>query len=259
MFQLYVLRDRETVRRLLARAEAMGATAIAVTVDAPALGRRERDIRHKFKLRRGLKLANVDGGGGNAQTRSQTPPPSSGASSSSQSTIAKRIGNRDSGFNWADLAWLKSATSLPIVLKGVVTRADAALAVTHGVAGVWVSNHGGRQLDGAASTLAALPEVVAGVAGRVPVIFDGGVRRGVDVLKALALGADLVCVGRPVAWGLACGGEAGVAHAFGLLKEELHVAMMLAGCPDVEAARRRGLVQLPGEAPPCGCPVASKL
>ena len=119
-----------------------------------------------------------------------------------------------------------------------MTREDARLAVEAGADGVWVSNHGGRQLDGAPATLEALPEVVAGVRGRVPVIFDGGVRRGADCLKALSAGADLVAFGRPVAWGLACGGEAGVAKAAELLVEELATAMALAGTPNVDAIRR---------------------
>ena len=247
MFQLYVLSDRDATAKLIRRAETMGATALCITVDAPVLGRRERDVRNRFKLKAGLKLVNVENNQ-NAKNDNQTK--SAVDAKRAQSAIARRIGGRDASLSWDHLTWLRTVTKLPIVLKGICTYADAKLAVQAGVAAVWVSNHGGRQLDGSAATLDALPEVVAGVAGKCPVIFDGGVRRGSDVLKALALGADLVAVGRPCAWGLACGGEVGVGKALELLTEELRVAMTLAGCVDVEAARRRGLVQRLGEKPP---------
>ena len=247
MFQLYVLSDRDATAKLIRRAETMGATALCITVDAPVLGRRERDVRNRFKLKAGLKLVNVENNQ-NAKNDNQTK--SAVDAKRAQSAIARRIGGRDASLSWDHLTWLRTVTKLPIVLKGICTYADAKRAVQAGVAAVWVSNHGGRQLDGSAATLDALPEVVAGVAGKCPVIFDGGVRRGSDVLKALALGADLVAVGRPCAWGLACGGEVGVGKALELLTEELRVAMTLAGCVDVEAARRRGLVQRLGEKPP---------
>ena len=247
MFQLYVLSDRDATAKLIRRAETMGATALCITVDAPVLGRRERDVRNRFKLKAGLKLVNVENNQ-NAKNDNQTK--SAVDAKRAQSAIARRIGGRDASLSWDHLTWLRTVTKLPIVLKGICTYADAKRAVQAGVAAVWVSNHGGRQLDGSAATLDALPEVVAGVAGKCPVIFDGGVRRGSDVLKALALGADLVAIGRPCAWGLACGGEVGVGKALELLTEELRVAMTLAGCVDVEAARRRGLVQRLGEKPP---------
>ena len=187
--------------------------------------------------------------------------PSSSDASAAQKRIAKRVGDRDASLTWSSLIpWLKSIVpALPIILKGVMTREDAALAVAHGVDGVWVSNHGGRQLDGAPSTLRALAEVVAGVNdGRngnatsvtqtatenvVPVVFDGGVRRGSDVLKALALGADVVAIGRPVAWGLACGGEAGVRKAIDVLTEELESSMRLAGVTSARDAREKGIAR----------------
>ena len=257
-FQLYVLRDRDATAKLVRRAEAMGAVALVVTVDAPTLGRRERDVRNRFRLKRGLSLANVprapeDAARRAAESKStsksksksaETPPCSSGmdrhptSASQAHSAIARRIGSRDASVTWSLVPWLRAITALPVILKGVMTREDARLAVEAGADGVWVSNHGGRQLDGAPATLEALPEVVAGVRGRVPVIFDGGVRRGADCLKALSAGADLVAFGRPVAWGLACGGEAGVAKAAELLVEELATAMALAGTPNVDAIRR---------------------
>ena len=187
--------------------------------------------------------------------------PSSSDASAAQKRIAKRVGDRDASLTWSSLIpWLKSIVpALPIILKGVMTREDAALAVAHGVDGVWVSNHGGRQLDGAPSTLRALAEVVAGVndvrngnatsvtqtvtENVVPVVFDGGVRRGSDVLKALALGADVVAIGRPVAWGLACGGEAGVRKAIDVLTEELESSMRLAGVTSARDAREKGIAR----------------
>ena len=253
MFQLYVLSDREATTKLIRRAESMGATALCITVDAPVLGRRERDVRNRFELKAGLKLANVDAGKNQNKSQDQTGPDKSAVDAKrAQSAIARRIGGRDASLTWDHLRWLRSVTRLPLVLKGIVTYADAARAVKEGVDGVWVSNHGGRQLDGSPATLDALPEVVAGVngAGGCVVIFDGGVRRGTDALKALALGADLVAVGRPAAWGLACGGERGVGKAVELLTEELRTAMTLAGCGDVRSARNRELVQVVGETPP---------
>ena len=251
MFQLYVLSDRDATAKLIRRAETMGATAMCITVDAPVLGRRERDVRNRFKLKDGLKLVNVENNQNAKNAKNADNQTKSAVDAKrARSAIARRIGGRDASLSWDHLTWLRTVTKLPIVLKGICTYADAKLATQAGVAAVWVSNHGGRQLDGSAATLDALPEVVAGVAGKCPGIFDGGVRRGSDVLKALALGADLVAVGRPCAWGLACGGEVGVGKALELLTEELRVAMTLAGCVDVQAARRGGLVQRLGEKPP---------
>jgi isopentenyl diphosphate isomerase/L-lactate dehydrogenase-like FMN-dependent dehydrogenase len=145
---------------------------------------------------------------------------------------------------WETLDWLRERTTLPILLKGILTAEDAALAAEHGVAGVIVSNHGGRQLDTAIPSIEALPEVVEAVAGRCEVYLDGGIRRGTDVLKALALGARAVLLGRPILWGLAARGEAGVAHVLELLHDELALDMALAGCPTL-ASITRSLVRLP--------------
>ena len=151
----------------------------------------------------------------------------------------------DASLTWKDLEWLRGMTSLPLLIKGIVRADDAARAVEHGAAGVVVSNHGARQLDGSPATIDALPDVVAAVAGRCPVLMDGGVRSGTDVLKALALGAAAVLVGRPILWGLAVGGEAGVARVLEILQGELSSAMALAGCASLADAggdlvRRRG-------------------
>ena len=260
-FQLYVLRDRAAVEALVRRAERAGATALVVTVDAPTLGRRERDVRNKFALAAGLRLANVDvqqvpeskskseseSGSGSGSGSGSSAPSSSSASTLRQASISRRIGGRDDSLTWRDVRWLRSITSLPVILKGVLTPEDARNAVASGAAAVWVSNHGGRQLDGAPATLEALPGVARGVSGRVPIIFDGGVRRGADALKAIALGADLVAVGRPAAFGLACAGRAGVEAALGMLAEELRTAMALAGVRDVEEAKDRRLVATPAD------------
>ncbi|MFI7426750.1 alpha-hydroxy acid oxidase [Micromonospora sp. NPDC049836] len=206
-FQLYPQPDLDFTASVVRRAEAAGCTALVVTVDSPVFGRRERDLRHGFvDLPPGLVCENMRDASGRVRA----------------------IG-MDAGLDWARIAWLREVTTLPILLKGVLHPADAALAVAHGVDGVLVSNHGGRQLDGALATLDALPAVVAAVAGRLPVLLDGGVRRGADVLVALALGATAVLVGRPVLWGLAVGGAAGVRQVLDLLHADLNRALALAG------------------------------
>ncbi len=224
-FQLYVYRDREVTRDLVARAEAAGYRAIVLTADTPRLGRRERDVRNRFTLPPEISIANLE--------RYGTPEALRWAGTSSFTEYVHRL--LDSGLTWDDVAWLRSLTRLPILIKGVLTAEDAALAISHGAAGVVVSNHGGRQLDGAVGAIDALPEVVAAVAGRVPVLLDGGIRRGTDVLKALALGAGAVLIGRAYLWGLAAAGESGVRRVLDMLRAELELAMALAGCPSVAA------------------------
>ncbi|WP_089158202.1 alpha-hydroxy acid oxidase [Micromonospora sp. NBS 11-29] len=214
-FQLYPQADLDFTASVVRRAEAAGCSALVVTVDSPVFGRRERDLRHGFvDLPPGLVCENMRDAGGRVRD----------------------IG-MDAGLDWARIAWLREVTTLPILLKGVLHPADAALAVAHGVDGVLVSNHGGRQLDGALATLDALPAVVEAVAGRLPVLLDGGVRRGADVLVALALGATAVLVGRPVLWGLAVGGVAGVRRVLDLLHADLDRALALAGATGPAALR----------------------
>jgi len=217
-FQLYVFRDRELTAELVRRAEAAHYEALVVTVDAPVLGRRERDARNRFALPDGLVAANI------ASHLPRIAP--DGAGSGLAWFFATQI---DPTLTWADIDWLASLTSLPVIVKGVVRGDDAQLAVEHGCAGVVVSNHGGRQLDTSVSTVEALPEVVAAVEGRCAVLMDGGVRRGTDIVKAVALGADAVLLGRPVLWALASDGQAGVEHMLGLLRAELEHAMLLCG------------------------------
>jgi 4-hydroxymandelate oxidase len=215
-FQLYVLRDRDLTARIVKRADAAGYGALVLTVDTPVLGRRLRDERNRFAPPAGIEMANLVG---------MDLPASEVGSSLSPFFLSRQ----DSSLTWEDVAWLRSLTPMPLVLKGIVTAEDTRLAVEAGVDGVVVSNHGGRQLDGAPATLEALPEVVEAAQGRVEIMLDGGVRRGTDVLKALALGARAVLVGRPYLWGLAVGGEAGVRQVLELLRDDLVLAMTLAG------------------------------
>jgi 4-hydroxymandelate oxidase len=219
-FQVYVFRDRALTEHLVRRAKEAGCSALCLTVTFPVAGNRERDARNGFALPDGLDMANFRG-----LEQARFP----GARGSGLAAfVAEQF---DPTLGWDALAWLREVSGLPVLVKGVVTEEDAALAVAHGAAGIIVSNHGGRQLDTAEPTLRALPRVVAGAAGRVPVLVDGGVRRGTDVLKALALGADATLIGRPYLWGLACDGEAGVARVLTLLRAELERAMALTGRP----------------------------
>ncbi len=222
-FQLYVYRDRELTRDLVRRAQAAGCTALVLTVDGPVMGTREADVQNRFHLPEGLTLGNVRGTGREELTQAE-------GTSGLTAYVASQI---DPGLTWADVDWLASITDLPLILKGILRADDARTAIEHGAAGIVVSNHGGRQLDGAVATLDALPQVVQATRDACEVYVDGGVRRGTDVLKALALGARAVLVGRPILWGLAVNGSDGVAHVLTLLQRELDEAMALAGCPTV--------------------------
>jgi 4-hydroxymandelate oxidase len=225
-FQLYVYRDRKATEGLVRRAEAAGCKALVLTVDAPLLGRRERDVRNRFRLPPGLAVANMlpEGYG---------EVPEAAADSGLAAYVASLL---DPSLSWRDVSWLRSITELPILVKGIVRPDDALRAADAGVAGVVVSNHGGRQLDTSPATLDVLPEIVDALAAhghRLEILMDGGVRRGTDVLKALALGAKAVLVGRPILWGLAADGEAGATYVLRLLRDELDLAMALAGAPTV--------------------------
>lgn len=214
-FQLYVHQDREVSAELVRRAQRAGYAALVLTVDVPVLGRRLLDVRNNFRLPRGLTFANL--------------APFSGGGKGSQ--LAEFFAARhDASLCWRDLKWLRSISRLPLWLKGVLRPDDARLALKAGVDGLMVSNHGGRQLDGCVASLEALLAVVAAVKGRVPVLVDGGVRGGSDVLKALALGAEAVMLGRPLLWGLAVGGEAGALAVFEIVRGELDRALALCGC-----------------------------
>ncbi len=223
-FQLYVYKDRGATKALVERAEAAGCQAIVLTVDAPLLGTRERDVRNRFHLPEGLEVKNVS-----ALGRGDVADPGAG-----KSGLAEYVTEQlDASLTFADVEWLASMTKLPVLVKGVVRGDDAIRAVEHGARGIVVSNHGGRQLDGAIASADALPGVALAVGDRAEVLVDGGIRRGVDVLRALALGAKAVLIGRPILWGLTVGGADGVALALGMLGRELDLAMALAGCPTV--------------------------
>jgi isopentenyl diphosphate isomerase/L-lactate dehydrogenase-like FMN-dependent dehydrogenase len=191
-----------------------GFEAIVVTVDAPPGGRRERDLRTGFKIPEGLGVPSVQAALGSDRAV----------------TIEETFSLMDFSLSWKDIESLASECSVPVLVKGVLTAEDGALAVEHGAAGVVVSNHGGRQLDCVLASADALPEVVDAVGGRASVLVDGGVRRGTDAAIALALGADAVLVGRPALWGLAAGGEEGAHRVLELLREELALALALCGC-----------------------------
>ena len=203
---------------LVQRAEAAGYEALVLTVDAPTSGIRDRERRAQFRLPPGIGPVNLAG---------LQPAP---APQLQPGQSALFDGLLHQAPTWDDIAWLRSITRLPVLLKGVLHPADATQAVAAGAAGVIVSNHGGRTLDTAPPTAVALPRVAQAVAGAVPVLVDGGIRRGTDVLKAMALGASAVLVGRPAVHGLAHAGAAGVAHVLRLLRDELEVAMALTGC-----------------------------
>lgn len=224
--QLYWLRRRDAIVSLIRRAEDAGFQAIVLTVDLPKVARRLRDVRNGFTLPDGVGAVNLD-----SSVMSTIHSTVSGSSAIERHSLQQF----DRTVTWADLAWLREQTTLPLVIKGILTAEDAALAVEHGVDAVVVSNHGGRQLDFAVSGIEALPEVVATVAGRLPVLMDGGIRSGADIFKALALGATAVLVGRPVLWGLGAGGASGAGAVLRLLREELVECMTLSGWPSVSA------------------------
>jgi isopentenyl diphosphate isomerase/L-lactate dehydrogenase-like FMN-dependent dehydrogenase len=218
-YQLYVMEDRGLTAELVKRAHESGYSANVVTVDLPVLGVRDRDEHNSFEIPEGIGFANLT---------QERPVDTQG------SELFEFVAHEhDRSLDWDDLEWIRSLAEMPLVIKGVIAAEDAGLAVQAGVDGIVVSNHGGRQLDGTLPSIEALPEVVDAADGRLEVFLDSGVRRGTDVLKALALGARAVLVGRPVLWGLAVDGEAGVRRIFDILRRELEVSMAIAGCPSV--------------------------
>ena len=242
--QTYIYKDREHTRQIAGRAAAAGYDALVVTVDTQLLGNRERDIRNGFAIpprlsggeiaRMAFKLRWL------MRMRSALPRITFGnyvrpGSGETRAALAERMLTLpDPGLTWRDIEWLRGIWSGPLVIKGILHPEDGAEAVAHGIDGVIVSNHGGRQLDGAAAAIDALPGVVNAVEGGCAVLIDGGFRRGTHVLKALALGADCCCIGRPQLWGLATAGEAGVAHALDIFRRELDLAMGLSGLSRID-------------------------
>ena len=243
-FQLYVWQNRDLTRSFVERARAAGYRALLLTVDVPVISRRERDLRNGFTVPPRLTARNVLDTvrrvgwirrvlfGPRLTLANLVGAP--GAPRTDIVTLAG-VANRqvDPSIAWGDLVWFRSLWSGPLLLKGVLTAADARRAAEHGVDGLVVSNHGGRQLDGVPATIEALPEIVDAVGGRIDVLLDGGVRRGADVVRALALGARAVMVGRPYLYGLAAGGPAGVRHAIETLAREVDQVLALVGVPRV--------------------------
>lgn len=220
-FQVYVHKDREVTASLIRRAEAAGYSAIVLTVDVPVLGCRPNDLRNNFALPGGMTMANL------------APYMARGQNATLAAFFASR---HDASLCWDDLKWLRGLTGLPVWLKGILRPDDARRAARRGVEGIIVSNHGGRQLDTAPAALDALGAVAAAVKD-TPLLLDGGVRRGTDIVKAMALGARAVLVGRPFLWGLARAGEAGAARVFEILREEFDRALALCGCRSVNEIR----------------------
>ncbi|NWW69786.1 HAOX2 oxidase, partial [Climacteris rufus] len=210
-FQLYIHRNRAASQQLVQRAEALGFQGLVLTTDVPYTGKRRDDVRNGFRLPPHMKLKNLE----QAFEVCKMSP-------AFHSLL-------DPSVTWNDIHWLQSLTHLPIIIKGILTREDAELAVRHGVQGIIVSNHGGRQLDEGPATIDALAEVVEAVRGRAEVYVDGGIRKGSDVLKALALGAKCVFIGRPALWGLAYKGEEGLQDVLRILQDEFRLSMALAG------------------------------
>ncbi|WP_420141194.1 alpha-hydroxy acid oxidase [Sphingomonas sp.] len=220
-FQLYIQPDRDFTAALIARAERAGYRALVVTVDAPVNGARNREQRAGFALPPGVEAVNLRG----MRPLAPSPP----------DRLLFGTPLLEHAPTWADLGWLRGLTRLPILLKGIVDPDDARRALDAGMNGIIVSNHGGRALDGLPATIDLLAPVVEAVGRAAPVLMDGGIRRGIDVLRALALGADAVLVGRPYVHALAAAGALGVAHMLRILRGELELAMALAGCPTIAA------------------------
>ncbi|XP_068396702.1 2-Hydroxyacid oxidase 2 isoform X5 [Eschrichtius robustus] len=219
-FQLYVHPNRQLNKQLIQKVESLGFKALVITVDAPKIGNRRHNITNQVNLMKNLLLKDL----GSPEKGNLTP--------------YLQMSPIDSSICWDDLSWFQSITQLPIILKGILTKEDAELAVKHNVHGIIVSNHGGRQLDEVPASVDALTEVVAAVKGKIEVYLDGGVRTGNDVLKALALGAKCVFLGRPILWGLAYKGEHGVEEVLNILKNEFHTSMTLTDGNQLQCERQ---------------------
>lgn len=228
-FQIYFLKDKALLESIIRRAETANYQAIVLTVDAPVSGLRERDQSHNFQFPSTIQFKNLSKE--NLNNKSIT---------SSESAVARYVDLYDKTITWKDLDWLRSKTKLPIIIKGVLHPDDAKLALDNGVDAIIVSNHGGRQLDNSVSTISILPKIVKVINNKIPILMDGGIRRGIDIFKALAMGADGVLVGRPIIWGLSIDGAEGVISILNLLKLELINAMTLAGFTSISQLKSEG-------------------
>ncbi|PAV67895.1 hypothetical protein WR25_24142 [Diploscapter pachys] len=225
-FQLYVYRDREITKYLIEQAEKAGVKALVLTVDTPVLGRRLTDQRNNFKLPEHLGFANIP----KSDKRQQMEEVEQG-----HSGLLDYVKHQiDPSLSWETLKWIKTKTSLPIVVKGVMRPEDALLAIEHGASGIIVSNHGGRQMDSTAATIEVLPSIIRAVNKKIPVFVDGGIRSGQDALKAVALGATGVFIGRPILWALSVEGASGVKRALNIMQQEFTEGMRLVGCRSIK-------------------------
>jgi isopentenyl diphosphate isomerase/L-lactate dehydrogenase-like FMN-dependent dehydrogenase len=218
--QLYFPADRGYAREVIMRAKAAGYTAIVPTVDSTLAYPRENNIRNNFRIPVSL-------GKGNAPLDEKDPV-----------KAAQIMSRRKIDLNWDDMLWIKQETGLPVVVKGVMSPVTAMQAVERGIDAVYVSNHGGRALDGVPASISVLPRIADAVKGRIPIVFDSGIRRGQDVFRALALGADVVACGRPILYGLALGGNLGAQSVLEYLRDDLYIVMQLAGTPNVKSITR---------------------
>jgi lactate 2-monooxygenase len=238
LFQLYTPRDPDLAASLVSRAQAAGYRAIVVTLDTWVTGWRPRDLNaSNFPQLRGHVLANYFSDPAFARLLGRPPAEDARAAVMAWAATFGRV------LTWDDMAWLRSLTTLPIVLKGICHPDDARRAIDSGADGIYVSNHGGRQANGGIGAIDMLPTVAEAVAGRVPVLFDSGVRSGTDVVKAVALGADLVGLGRPYSYGLALGGADGCAHVLRSILAEADLLMAVNGMPTLAAVRAAGAVR----------------
>jgi isopentenyl diphosphate isomerase/L-lactate dehydrogenase-like FMN-dependent dehydrogenase len=228
-FQLYIYKDREITKNLVRLAEEFSYQGIVLTVDAPLYGKRVKELRSPLTLPSGFEIKNLQTAGLNL----------SGVPSLKLASYLASL--LDPAINWDDITWLRSITSLPIILKGIMHPKDVEVAIEHNINAIIISNHGGRQLDTALSSIETLKLIRDQVEGKVELILDGGIRKGIDILKALALGAKAVMVGRPILWGLAAGGEEGVKRVLNILKSELDLAMALCGFTSISQINREVL------------------
>ncbi len=229
-FQVYIYKDRAVTLDMVERAKAVGYQALILTVDTPIVGVRERDVRNRFSMPDGLRFANFEKYGLQDM----------GVRGHGSQLARYSQDQFETALRWEDVTWLAETAGLPVWVKGLVHPEDAELAVAAGVGGIVVSNHGARQLDTSIATIDALPDVVAAVRGRVEVLMDGGVRRGTDIIKAIAMGARAVLLGRPILYGLTLEGQVGVQRVLDVLREELDIDMALAGFRTIDEIRTLG-------------------